>query len=144
VSKLAPIGIATAHFAAVAVAAAAVAVVQAYDRAREAAHQRTLELHAQTQAHQATLTNQAAIVGMANGGYRYGVTENYCGPISWIIGLLLFPCICFCEYFSKTGPAAKTGVHLVPGHKACCTLVSAAGAAVLALLRCLWPDARTS
>merc|ERR1711964_869657 len=22
--------------------------------------------------------------------------ENYCGPISWIIGIFVFPCICFC------------------------------------------------
>jgi hypothetical protein len=22
--------------------------------------------------------------------------ETYCGPISWLIGIFLFPCICFC------------------------------------------------
>jgi hypothetical protein len=58
------------------------------------------ELNAQTHAHQVTLnaqTNTAAIVGMSNAGYGYAY-ENYCGPVSWIIGLLLFPCICFCKF----------------------------------------------
>lgn len=22
--------------------------------------------------------------------------ERYCGPLSWVIGCLVFPCICFC------------------------------------------------
>lgn len=28
--------------------------------------------------------------------YPHVTTERYCGPISWIIGLLVLPCICFC------------------------------------------------
>jgi hypothetical protein len=40
--------------------------------------------------------------------------ENYCGPISWITGLFLFPCICFCE-------SANAGVMLE--HKRCTWVV---------------------
>jgi hypothetical protein len=32
--------------------------------------------------------------GVAEGGYY--TKENYCGPISLVIGLLLLPCICCC------------------------------------------------
>ncbi|EGD73899.1 hypothetical protein PTSG_05594 [Salpingoeca rosetta] len=35
--------------------------------------------------------------------------ETYCGPISWIIGLFLFPCICFCPVDSR--PTGTTIVH---------------------------------
>lgn len=34
------------------------------------------------------------------------VTERYCGPISWIVGIFLFPCICFCPIDQRTRPAA--------------------------------------
>ncbi|PRW45215.1 WD SAM and U-box domain-containing 1-like isoform X2 [Chlorella sorokiniana] len=32
--------------------------------------------------------------------------ENYCGPITWIIGVCLFPCICFCPLDQRLVPMA--------------------------------------
>lgn len=86
--------------------------VQTYAREREAAHERALQLHAQTQVSQTTVPAQTAMATTANASRGFGVVggpmvigqENYCGPVSWIIGLFLFPCICFCES-PNAGPA---------------------------------------
>ena len=43
--------------------------------------------------------------GVAPGGYY--TNENYCGPISLVIGLLLLPCICCC-------PVDKREVYVEP------------------------------
>jgi hypothetical protein len=40
-------------------------------------------------------SNPGVVVVSAPAPTVYG-TERYCGPISWIIGILVFPCICCC------------------------------------------------
>ena len=44
---------------------------------------------------------QPQIIMQAGGQYR---TENYCGPITWLVGCFIFPCICMCPLDQRQVP----------------------------------------
>jgi hypothetical protein len=39
-------------------------------------------------------------------------TEKYCGPITWLIGIFLFPCVCCCPCDERQVPIP---INAVPG-----------------------------
>ena len=40
--------------------------------------------------------------------------EKFCGPITWIVGICLFPCICFCPLDDR--PVAQVHHYGQPGY----------------------------
>lgn len=40
--------------------------------------------------------------------------ETYCGVVSLVIGLLVFPCICFCPLDERPKGSVETGEYYKP------------------------------
>jgi hypothetical protein len=54
-------------------------------------------------------SNGQQVVYVVQQQYR---TEKYCGPITWLIGIFLFPCVCCCPCDERQVPIP---INAVPG-----------------------------
>jgi hypothetical protein len=92
----------------------------AQEREAERRHYMSMHVTAMQAQNQANLTQTAitANTAMSTASHGYGPaevveTESYCGPISWIIGLFLLPCICFCPVDQRPVSAAKRCLAMI-------------------------------